>query len=112
MKVYVRWENKKTGLFESDIEEIDNSLEDMQDMVEGYIETYPITEELIIICNEEGKLMNLPINLVVMLNDKVVDYICGDIFITKGDGNGEFTDLSDADIDVVKRMIVGNTVHI
>ena len=43
--------------------EIDDSLESMQEIVGGYIEEYmPFDDEVAIICNEEGKLNNEPLN--------------------------------------------------
>ena len=43
--------------------EIDDTLEAMQELVEGQIEEYmPFEDEVAIICNEEGKLRGLPLN--------------------------------------------------
>ena len=36
--------------------EIDHSLESMQKIVGGYIETFQLDDEVFIVCNEEGKL--------------------------------------------------------
>ena len=41
---------------------IDNTLEALQNLVGGYIETVTIGPDLVIICNEEGRLMGLPHN--------------------------------------------------
>lgn len=41
---------------------ISNSLANLQKTVGGYIETVTLTSDLVIICNEEGKLLNLPYN--------------------------------------------------
>ena len=43
----------------------DNSLESFQKAVGGYIETVTISDDLVIICNEEGRLMDLPKNVEV-----------------------------------------------
>ena len=43
----------------------DNSLESFQNAVGGYIETVTINDDLVIICNEEGRLMDLPMNVEV-----------------------------------------------
>ena len=37
-----------------------NSLENFQRYVGGYIETVTVATDLVIICNEEGRLMGLP----------------------------------------------------
>lgn len=44
---------------------VSNSLEALQKNVEGYIETVTIAEDLVVICNEEGRLLNKPFNCVV-----------------------------------------------
>lgn len=41
---------------------ISDNLEALQRNVDGYIETVTLTEDLVVICNEEGRLMNLPYN--------------------------------------------------
>ena len=41
---------------------ISNTLENLQKTVGGYIETVTLASDLVIICNEEGKLLNLPYN--------------------------------------------------
>lgn len=61
--------------------EIENELKAMQDIVDGYIETIKLRENVVIVCNEEGKLRSLQPNRVVG-NDVIVGtfFICG----TKG----------------------------
>ena len=46
--------------------DIDNTLEAFQKNVGGYIETVTLTEELMIVCNEEGRIQSLPYNCTVM----------------------------------------------
>lgn len=67
--------------------EIDNTLEALQAAVDGYIETVTLATDCVIICNEEGRLNDMPFNCEV----------CGCPFFgpllivgVKGD---EFTDL-------------------
>ena len=62
---------------------IEDSLEAMQDLVEGNIEEYmPYDDDVAIICNEEGKMNGLPLNRAIYSNDKeMVDIICGKFFI-------------------------------
>ena len=64
-----------------------NTLENFQRYVEGYIETFTLAEDLVIICNEEGRLMRLPYNCTVC----GVDFV-GDI-IFAGVRDDEFADL-------------------
>ena len=83
-------------------DDIDNTLEAMQEIVGGYIETVPINENIVLVCNEEGKLKNLPKNrdLVWKLGEVdgkqlIVhrDTICGDAFIC-GKKDDEFRSLT------------------
>lgn len=41
---------------------IENTLETFQNIVGGYIDAVTLASDLVIICNEEGRLMNLPHN--------------------------------------------------
>ena len=57
---------------------ISSSLENLQKIVGGYIETVHLTDDVVIICNEEGKLQNLPFNM-NLHNEELVGTIivCG-----------------------------------
>lgn len=52
------------------------SLENLRAYVGGYIETVTLADDLVVICNEEGRLMGLPHNCTIC----GVDF-CGDIII-------------------------------
>ncbi len=62
---------------------IEDSLEAMQELVDGHIEEYmPFDDEVAIICNEEGKARKLSPNRAIYTKDKeMVDVICGKFFI-------------------------------
>ncbi len=62
---------------------IGTELEDLQRAVEGDIEVvYPYREKVGIICNEEGKIMGLPLNRDVMNDDgNRVDIIAGNFLV-------------------------------
>lgn len=67
---------------------VNNTLEDMQQLVGGHIEVLPLPGGGLLVCNEEGKFLTLPQNRA--LKDeagKVVDVLVGTCFIcgTKGD---------------------------
>ena len=47
---------------EAEIDYIENELEALQNIVGGYIETVTISQDAVIICNEEGRLIGLPYN--------------------------------------------------
>ena len=65
------------------IVDLDRSLEGMQKAVGGYIEAYyPFEEEVCIICNEEGKIIGLPLNRAIYNDEKeIIDVIAGTAFI-------------------------------
>lgn len=81
------------------IMEIKNDLETKQKLVGGLIEVVPYINNTLIICNEEGKLLNLSEN-VRFTND----YIAGD-FIVVGDdfGRAGFKSLTIKEIDSVMK---------
>ena len=78
--------------------EIENSLEAMQELVGGYIEMIELENRNYLVCNEEGKIRNLPYNKYV--TDEGTDgktYIIGDIygnyFIVGVNNDGECEDI-------------------
>lgn len=66
-----------------EVREIGDSLESMQKIVGGLIEAvYPFDEPVALICNEEGKLLNLPLNRALRDDaGKVYDIISGTFFL-------------------------------
>ena len=65
---------------------ISPTLKNLQQTVGGYIETVTITEDAVIICNEEGRLQGMPHNCIVM----GVDFVGPIVFA--GVAGEEFTD--------------------
>ena len=63
--------------------EIGSSLKDMQDMVGGLIHAiYPYREPIAIVCNDEGKLLMLPLNRALRDSaSEIYDIIAGTFFI-------------------------------
>jgi len=79
--------------------EIENTLEKLQELVEGYIEVVPANNDksILMIVNEEGLLNNLEPNIWID-NTCIVGNV---IFVQNGD-DGEFHSLTD---DMVKAII-------
>ena len=80
------------------VQDIDSGLESMQKIVGGPIEgVYPFDEPVALICNEEGKLLNLPLNRA--LRDDVggvYDIISGTFFLCAAPPDSEhFESLTD-----------------
>jgi len=84
------------------VEEIENSLRSLQQIVGGYIEILRMdfNPALILICNEEGKLLNLEPTL-----DLGYDVICGNYLIAKDDGFGELISLNAVDIADIQKYL-------
>ena len=65
------------------VQDIDVGLESMQKIVGGSIEAvYPFADPVALICNEEGKLLNLPLNRALRDDEgNVYDIISGTFFL-------------------------------
>ena len=77
--------------------DLDNTLEAMQKFVGGLIECITLSDtgsEVTLVCNDEGKLMGLPLNRALFDDDgHVYDIVSGN-FLIVGLGEEDFTDLS------------------
>ena len=74
---------------------IENTLEAVQKAVGGYIEVLGIDGNLLMICDEEGKLKGKPYNF-----DLGHDINVGDVLFVQSDGE-DFTDLNETNIETV-----------
>lgn len=67
----------------------DFSLEELQEIVRGYIEILPLDDDEIIVLNEEGKCKNLAINAMATYRIQDAgyhgDYIVGDVLVCRSD---------------------------
>lgn len=82
------------------VKEIDGSLKSMQEIVGGYIQPVYFDDSAALVCNEEGKLMNLPANRTLRDKDgKLYDIVFGTFFLCGAPSNGDyFTSLNPAQI--------------
>lgn len=91
---------KKVGC-EPEILEIKDELKVMQRLVDGLIEVVTYNDDVLIICNDEGKLLNMKPNI-----QFDYDYIAGDCFFVGDDfENAGFKDLTDNQIEEVRKML-------
>ena len=82
------------------VQNIDDTLTSMQQIVGGTIQAvYPFDEPVALICNDEGKLLNLPLNRALRdSNGAIYDIVAGTFFLcAAGDhpgntGNGIYRD--------------------
>ena len=90
---------------------IENSLEAKQRYVGGIIQCVRLNSEIDIICNDEGKLIGLPVNrLFINHIDKdeglfAVDVFCGNIMCVRHSGE-EFTSIHEEDIEVIRKSLL------
>jgi hypothetical protein len=80
----------------------ENSLEAFQKAVGGYIETYTLTPELVVICNEEGKLQGLPYNVTIGR-----EHFVGPIVVA-GVKEDEFASLRASAVPFVRGLLLGD----
>ena len=93
MKVY-KLEPNKSGY----VKEINNTLEDLQNEVGGYIQTCNLGNGLIAIVDEEGVLKDLPANTII----PYYGVIRGNIVFARDDGE-DFTSLTDKDVEMLEK---------
>ena len=89
-----------------EVREIDGSLKAMQEIVGGYIQTvYPFDDPVALVCNDEGKLMNLRANRGLRDRDgQMYDIICGTFFLCGAPADSDhFTSLTPAQIELYEK---------
>ena len=80
--------------------DIEPALETLQNLVGGYIEcVYPFEEDVCLIDNEEGKILNLPLNRALRDEDgALIDIIAG-TFLVVAFTDDTFADLTDEQVE-------------
>ena len=90
-----------------EVREIDDSLKAMQEIVGGYIQPiYPFDDPVALVCNDEGKLMNLPANRGLRDKDRqIYDIVFGTFFLcgTPADSD-HFTSLTPEQIEQYQKL--------
>lgn len=82
--------------------EIDGSLESMQEIVGGLIQpVYPFDDPVVLVCNDEGELMNLPANRGLRGEDgQIYDIVSGTFFLCGAPNDSDhFTSLTPEQIE-------------
>lgn len=88
--------------------EIDDTLEAKQKLVGGLIEIVPYKDDLLLVCNEEGKIANLKPNL-----QFDYDYIAGNCFIVGDDyENSGFKSIEESQVEDIKKDLEDRTIVI
>lgn len=87
--------------------EIEDTLEAKQKLVGGLIEVVPYIDNMLLICNEEGKILNMPANLVF---DN--DYISGNCFVVGDDFENEgFKSLTVDELRTARKDLLNRAVQ-
>ena len=88
--------------------EIDDTLEAKQKLVGGLIEIVPYKDDLLLVCNEEGKITNSKPNL-----QFDYDYIAGNCFIVGDDyENSGFKSIEESQVEDIKKDLEDRTIVI
>ena len=90
-----------------EIREIDGSLESMQEIVGGLIQPiYPFDDSVALVCNDEGKLMNLPASRGLRDEDgQIYDIVFGTFFLCGAPGDSDhFTGLTPEQIERYEKL--------
>lgn len=88
--------------------EIDDILEAKQKLVGGLIEVVPYKEDLLLVCNEEGKILNQKPNL-----DFGYDYIAGNCFVVGDDfENAGFKSVREEQIEEIKQDLKDRSIEV
>ena len=95
--------------------EIEGSLASMQKIVGGPIQAlYPFRAPVALICNDEGKLLNLPLNRPLYDPDTGVlyDVVAGTFFLCAAPaGSDHFESLSEEQIQRYSKYYGGGAIH-
>jgi hypothetical protein len=110
IQAYLLRVNKLSGVvYKGYLAEVDNTLEAEQryvnfDEPHGLITVVSIND---VICNDEGKLRNFPINRFLVSDAGVVlDMLVGNIMCVRHNSEGEFTSIREEDIPVIESHLI------
>ncbi len=113
IQAYLLRVNKLSGVvYKGYLAEVDNTLEAEQryvnyDEPHGLIAVVSITDKIDVICNDEGKLKNFPINRFLVSDDGVVlDMLVGNIMCVRHNSEGEFTSIKEDDIPIIESHLI------
>lgn len=87
--------------YKPEVREINDSLKEMQGIVGGLIQPIYLDDSVVLICNDEGKLMNLPANRGLRdENGQMCDIIFGTFFLCGAPADSDhFTSLTPEQIE-------------
>lgn len=93
----------KNGHFVMD--KIENTLDAMQKYVSGPIEVINLTEDILLVCNEEGKIRHMTPTACIIREQRMYDSIAGGFFICRESGS-EMASIQKEDIEKFRRIVL------
>lgn len=113
IQAYLLRVDKQSGVvYKGYLAEVDNTLEAEQRYVNfneanGLIQVVSINNNIDVICNDEGKIRNFPINRFFVDDDGGVwDLLVGNAMCVRHNKDGEFTSILPEDIPVIEKHLV------
>lgn len=89
---------------EPELHEVENELSALQAAVGGYIETVTLPDSgLVVIVNEEGRYLGLPLNGMLNLRPLWHSVLIGTVLIARVSGE-EFASVRPSDLDYIRRF--------
>lgn len=83
-----------------EVRKIDSGLNAMQKIVGGLIEMVSLSDNVDLVCNEEGRLIGLPLNFKIGQMP-----IVGDVFFTRHNDEGESVSLTEDDVNYLSELV-------
>ena len=89
-----------------EVREINDSLKEMQGIVGGLIQPIYLDDSVALVCNDEGRLMNLPANRGLRNKDgQMYDIVFGTFFLCGAPADSDhFTSLTPEQIEQYRKM--------
>ena len=92
----------------SKVIDIENTLEGWKKTIgtENNVDVVSFAHDIRLVCDDRGKINGLPFNFEI-----VGDFIVGDAFFASFDGEEDMTDLTDEQIDYIRKKIIGERIY-
>lgn len=102
---------KKAGYAPEIIKTNEISLELMQKLVGGLIDRFYIGEGIDMWLNDEGKLLGLEPNMLLLDEDGIADLVVGDVFFASSDEEGNTIGLNSDQLEDLTARFVAAAYH-
>ena len=86
--------------------EVENSLKAEQNFVGGHIGVISLNDEVDLIYNEEGCILNLPVNRALVDSEgRILTLLLGNLMCVRHNGD-EFTSINEEDVEVINKHLI------